>query len=263
MSAALAALRPVVAAEWIKLRSVRSTYAALLAAVGSGLLLGLLDTYSVAHGWSTLTPQQRAAFDPVGDSLSGFQLGELAFGVLGVLAMTTEYGTGAIATTFTAVPRRGLVFTAKALVVAAVTLVMGQLLVFATFLGCRPMLSGHGLAAGLGDPGVVRALVSAGLYLFAVAVVGLGLGALLRHTAGAIVTLFALVYLAYAAARSVEGWSYLPDRWVLSNAADVLASTAVSAHAPRLPSLPLAYLDLAAYLALAVVLGAWRWLRDA
>lgn len=248
--------------EWIKLRSTRSTYVAAAVAVVAGIGLGLLDTWSVAHGWATMSADQRASFDPIGDSLSGFQLGELAFGVLGVLAASSEYATGTIAATLTANPRRGNALAAKALVVGAVTLPGGLLLVLTAFLACRPVLATRGLSAGFRDPGVLRALVSAGLYLFVVALVGLGLGALLRHTAGAVAALFALVFLSYAVARAMEGWSYLPDHWVLANAADVLASTHVPSDAPRLPSLAQAGLDLAAYLVVALGLGTWRWRRD-
>jgi ABC-2 type transport system permease protein len=251
------------AAEWVKLRSVRSTYVAAGVAVVAGIGLGLLDTWSAAHGWATMTADQRESFDPIGDSLSGFQLGELAFGVLGVLAATSEYATGTIGATLTANPRRGDAFAAKALVIGAATLLGGQLLVITAWLVCRPVLATRDLSVGLDDPGVLRALVSAGLYLFVVAMVGLGIGALLRHTATAVAALFALVFLSYAVARAVEAWSYLPDHWVLANAADVLASTQVPSHAPRLPSLAGAGLDLAAYLVAALGLGTWRWTRDA
>jgi ABC-2 type transport system permease protein len=254
--------RGAITAEWIKLRSVQSTYVALAVAVVTGIGLGLLDTWSVAHAWATMPADQRASFDPVGDSLSGFQLGELAFGVLGVLAASSEYATGTITATLTAIPQRGAALAAKAVAVGALTLLGGQLLVLAAFLACRPVLATHGLSVGLGDPGVLRALGCAGLYLFVVAMLGLGLGALLRHTAAAVAALFALVFLGYAVARVVETWTYLPDHWVLANAADVLASTHVRADAPRLPTLAQAGLDLAAYLVTALGLGTWRWSRD-
>jgi hypothetical protein len=249
-------------AEWIKMWSLRSTYVAAAVAAIAGIGLGLIDTWSLAHGWTTMAAEQRASFDAVGDSLSGFQLGELAFGVFGVLAASAEYATGTITATLTANPRRGNAFAAKALVVGSVTLFGGQALVMTTFVVCRPVLATRDLAAGFNDPGVLRALMSAGLYLFAVAMIGLGLGALLRHTAGAIAALFALVFLSYAVARVAESWSYLPDHWVLANAADVLASSHVPRPAPRLPSLAQAVADLAVYLITALSLGAWRWSQD-
>lgn len=92
--------------------------------------------------------------------------------------------------------------------------------------------------------------------------VGFGLGALLRHPAAATSALFAVVFLAYGVARAVEGWSYLPSRLLLSNADDVVAQVHAVAAKPRLPSLELAYLDLALYCTVALGLGAWRSTRD-
>ena len=68
---------------------------------------------STSHHWLQLDPQDRAAFDPVADSFSGFQFAELAFGALGVLAITTEYATGTMHATLVASPRRTSVYVAK------------------------------------------------------------------------------------------------------------------------------------------------------
>lgn len=103
-------------AEWIKLRSLRSTYLTMLCALALGTGLGFLDTTSVAHHWTTMSAQDRAAFDPVGDSFTGLAFAQLAFGVLGALAISTEYGTGMIQPTLAATPRR-ILYIAKALVV--------------------------------------------------------------------------------------------------------------------------------------------------
>lgn len=252
-----------VRAEWLKLRSLRSTYLSMLCALVLGVGLGLVDTSAVAHHWATMTAQDRAGFDPVGDSFTGLDYAQLAFGVLGVLAVSTEYGTGMIRTTLAAVPRRGVVFAAKALVVGALTLVLGELFAFTTFLLGQAALASHHLDVSLADPGVLRTVASAGLYLCVLALVGYGLGALLRHSAGAIAVMFGIVFLAWPAARAVESWSYLPDRLVLANAADVLGQVHAYSAKPRLPSLGMAYLDLLLYLAIALSLGAWRISRDA
>jgi ABC-2 type transport system permease protein len=256
-------IRSAAAAEWIKLRTVPSTYLTMLCAIVLGLSLGFIDTTSVAHHWATMSAADRAGFDPVGDSFTGLAFAQLAFGVLGVLAISTEYGTGMIRTTLTAVPRRSRVFAAKALVVAAVTLILGELLAFATFFLGQAMLAHARLSVSLGDPGVLRAVSSAGLYLCVVAMTGYGIGAFLRHSAGAIATMFGVIFLAWPIARALESWSYLPGKLVLSNAADVIAQVHAITAKPRLPTLSLAYLDLAIYLALALTIGAWRATRDA
>ena len=250
-------------AEWIKLWSVRSTWIALGIAVAFAVGLGLADTISTVHGWDTVPAADRAGFDPLGSAFAGLTFAQLALGVLGVLAVTAEYSSGTIIATLTAQPRRGAAFTAKAGTVFGVAILVGQALAFGSFLLGQAVLHGRQLDIGLGAPGVLRSVTSAGLYLGVVTMVGFGLGALLRHPAAATAALFAVVFLAYGAAKAVEGWSYLPSKLLLSNAGDVVAQVHAVAAKPRLPSLGLAYLDLALYLAAALGLGAWRSARDA
>ncbi|MEY9931784.1 ABC-2 type transport system permease protein [Catenulispora sp. GP43] len=255
----------VLRAEWLKLRSVRSTYAALGLAMALAVFVGVTSASGDAQHWATMTPADRANFDPVGDSLSGFVFGELALGALGVLVATSEYATGLIRATFTAVPRRGQVFAAKALTLAGLTLVVGQVFVFICYgLGQAALTasSAH-LAVGLGHPGVLRALICANLYLTAVTLIGFGLGTLVRHTGAGIALVFTVTYLAYPVAGAFNAWTYVPDRWLLSNIADTLAS--VSRHpSPKDPgSLSAALAELAIYLAVVLGLGAWRMRKDA
>jgi ABC-2 type transport system permease protein len=224
--------RGVLTAEWIKLRSVRSTYATLGSALALGLGDAVLNTSAIARAWPGMSAQDRLSFDPVGAALDGLSFGVLAFGVLGVLAVSTEYATGMIRTTLAAVPGRGTVLAAKALVLAALTLVLGELFSFAAFFLGQTVLSGAHLQARLTDPGVVRAVSS-------------------------------VIFLAYGVGRALESWSYLPSRLVLVNAADVVAQTHAYAAHPRLPSLGAAYLDLALYVAVFLTAGAWRAARDA
>src|SRR4051794_36685841 len=101
-------------AELVKLRTVRSTYLALASAFALALAIGLTDCRHLTHGGD------RTGFDPVGTPLDGFQFAQLAFGVFGVLAVSTEYATGMIRSTLAAVPGRGAVFAAKALAVGGV-----------------------------------------------------------------------------------------------------------------------------------------------
>jgi hypothetical protein len=144
-----------------------------------------------------------------------------------------------------------------------VALVLGEVFAFGTFLLGQAVLAAGRLDVSLSAPGVLRAVASAGLYLWVVAMVGYGVGALVRHTAGAIAVMFGIIFLAWPAARALESWSYLPDKLVLSNAADVLGQVHALAVKPRLPSLSLAYVDLLLYLVVALGLGAWRTRRDA
>ncbi len=258
-------LLAVLRSEWIKLRTARSTYLAVAAALILGLGIGLLDVLSVTGHWATMNAADRAAFDPVGDPLSGFQFGELALGALGVLAVSTEYATGMIRTTLTATPRRGLVYAAKTLTLAVFALVVSEACAFSAFLLGQLVLHRRHLNVPVTDAHVLRAATCAGLYMAVVSLVGFGLGALLRHTAGALAAMFALVFLAYPVARAFEGSSYLPDHLLLINAATALATVnpPAGAHAGRIPSLGFALFDLALYLAVFLGLGAWRARRDA
>ncbi len=250
--------------EWIKLRTARSTCIAVAAALLLGLGIGLLDVLSVTGHWVTMSAADRAAFDPVGDSLSGFQFAELALGALGVLAVSTEYATGMIRTTLTATPRRGLVYAAKTITLAAFALLVSEACAFSAFLLGQLVLHRQHLNVSLTDAHVLRAVTCAGLYMAVVALVGFGLGALLRHTAAAMASMFALVFLAYPAARAFDGSSLLPDHLVLINAASALATVNLPAgpHAGRIPSFGFALVDLALYLVVFLGLGAWRAQRD-
>ncbi|WP_067460989.1 ABC transporter permease subunit [Actinomadura macra] len=251
-------------AEWIKLRSVRSTYVILAVTLGLGLGVGLMGVSSTAAHWATLPAADKAAFDPVGACFEGFQYAQLALVVLGILVIGPEYGTGQIRVTFTAVPRRRTVFLAKAVVLGAFASVVSLVSVFGTFALCQVVLSGKDLNVGLGEPRVLRAVVCAGLYMAVVTMVGFGLGAFLRHTSAALAAAFGLVFLAWPAARAVEGISNLPNHLVLVNAAEALATVHDPAgpHATRVPSFGTALLDLILYLVVFLGLGAWRLTRD-
>jgi ABC-2 type transport system permease protein len=170
--------------EWLKLRSVRST-AWILLVFAAGLIGIAILVLSHAH-WATMSPSDRASFDPTNAGFAGLVLGQLAFGVLGVLIITSEFSSGMIRATFAAVPRRPLLLAAKAGVLGAVTLVAGEVLAFVSFAVGEAVLRSPAPHASLGQPGVLRAVLMAGAYPALIALIGLGLGAVVRHTAGAI-----------------------------------------------------------------------------
>jgi ABC-type transport system involved in multi-copper enzyme maturation permease subunit len=203
------------AAEWTKLWSVRSTTWTLVATVAAVIGIGALGT-------GTVSPSE-IIDDPTRRSLIGIFLGQLIFGVLGVLVMSAEYGTGTIRATLSAVPRRPIVLAAKVLVFGAVAVVVSEVLAFSAFAVGQALLSAkhavgtstalaqranhlgikipHNLqgvlstgSASLGQAGVLRAVVGAGLYLAVLGLLALGLATIIRHTAGAI-SAFAVVVL--------------------------------------------------------------------
>jgi ABC-2 type transport system permease protein len=114
-------------------------------------------------------------------------------GFFGVLEFTSEHATGLIRTTFAAVPRRRGVLAAKAAVAGVVTLVLGELLSFATFFLVQAILSGHHRSVSLSHPGVLDAVTAEGTFLFLISMIGIGLGAIVRQTAGAVAALLGLL----------------------------------------------------------------------
>jgi ABC-2 type transport system permease protein len=177
-------------AEFTKVRSVPSTGWSLLAA--AAMIVGFGVLYAMVQ--ASRPPADLASFDATGAALAGVQLAQIAVGVLGALVITGEYATGSIRTTLTAVPRRARVLLAKAAVVAAVTFAASLPGVFAAFLVGQRVLAPAHMDASLGEPGVLRAVIGSALYLTLVALLGLGLGVLLRNTAGAIAALVGLLF---------------------------------------------------------------------
>jgi len=183
----------VVRSEWTKLRSQPSTAWSLLVTVvsivGFGVLYCLLRVARPPDN-----PASLATFDPTAVSLTGVQLAAIAVGVLGVLLVAGEYATGLIRTSFTAVPRRLPVLWGKAVVFALTTLVVCLPVTVVAFLVGQSILSEKHLDIALGHPGVARAVLGSALYLVAIGLLGLGLGALLRSTAGAVAALLGLLF---------------------------------------------------------------------
>jgi hypothetical protein len=179
----------VMTSEWIKLRSLRSSWYTLGAAVAAMVLLGALIGYTLGHKWSTFTPADHAASAP----LDGYQLAQLLIGVLGALFVTGEYATGMIRSTFAAVPKRLPVLGAKATVFAGVSLLTMTVASFGAFYASQAFLSHYDHATSLTHPGVLRAVIGTGVYLTLIGLLGSALGWILRTTAGAIATLVGIL----------------------------------------------------------------------
>ena len=164
--------RTVARMEWRKLRTIRSTWYIL--AVFAAAMIGLAMLVLKNENYAQLSAAGRASFDPTYDAFLGLVLGQLLLGVLGVLAITTEFSSGMIRATFAAVPRRRLVLAAKAAVLGAVTLATGEILAFTAFFAGQASLPVPAPHATLGQPGVLRAVLMAGAYPALIALIGLG-----------------------------------------------------------------------------------------
>jgi ABC-2 type transport system permease protein len=183
--------------EWIKFRSLRSTrWILLISAAGCvGICVAVLGSYSPEH-FTRMSPEKWAAFDPTNMGFAGTAVPMLAMPILGALIMTSEYASGLIRATLAAVPNRRLMLAAKAVVFGGAALVVGEAVVFANFLAGRAVLTDTAPAASLGQPAVLRAVLLTGAYLALLGLVGLGLGAAIRHTAGAIAAVVGIVFVA-------------------------------------------------------------------
>ena len=185
-------LRATARSEWIKFRSVRSGPLALVATaltvvVGAWLLGGANRSSYLAA-----SPAGKAAFDPVFTVLQGIELAQLFVGALGVITVTGEYTSGLIRGTFVATPQRAQVLAMRALVFAVVVWACGTAMSLAAFFLGQSVLS-PAKHAGIGDPGVLRAVFGAGLYLTLVGLLAMFIGVLVRHTPAALAAVFGLM----------------------------------------------------------------------
>lgn len=193
--------------EFRKLSTVRSTYWSVVAAIVFMLAFAGAEAVFLP---GRLSARSKHTLDAVRVSLGGSHLAQIAFGVLGVLIISSEYTSGMIKATFAAAPRRSLVLSAKAIVFALTAFLIGVTASFAAYFLFQALLSGDALHSSISDPGVVRALVGGGLYFAALGLFGLGLGAMLRASSGAIAALFSLLFVPQILAE------LLPDTWQTS-----------------------------------------------
>jgi ABC-2 type transport system permease protein len=242
--------RTVAQMEWLKLRSVRSTWWTLLVFAAGLIGLAIL----------VMRSQHTSPVDPTNDSFAGLAIGQLAIGVLGVLIVTSEFSSGMIRATFAAAPRRPLVLAAKAAILAAVTLVAGEIMAFVAFGVGQAVLKSQFPHAALGQPGVLRAVLMAGAYPALIGLIGLGLGALIRHTAGAISAvvgvLFVLPLILIPLGTSIQNsvGKFLPM---------LIAENSITAVKPVAHSLSpgVGFGVLCLYAAVALAVGGWALAR--
>ena len=220
-------------AEWTKIRSVRSTVWTLIAFVVVTVGFTALLTLAISANWSQAQPAQRAATvsDPVATILgTGLEFGQLAIAVLGVLVITNEYSTGMIRSSLLAVPKRLPMLVAKALVFTVLVLVIGEIVALCSFFVGGAILHSHA-PVSLGDPGVTRAVIGAGLFLAVLGLFSLAIGALMRHSAGAICTAIGVVFVLPIIGAFLPGsWGQHIHDYLPSQAGSVIAQAHEGLH---------------------------------
>ncbi len=205
-------LLPAVSAEWTKLRTVRGPRRALAGGFTATVGLGAVLCFFMARDFASIS--RSGPFEPVRASFGGLVLGQLAAVVLGVTIIGGEYASGMIRLSLAAVPSRGVLFTAKAAVLAAATFAVGVVTAFTTFFVGQAMLGRHGVS--IGDPGVLRAVVLGAFYPVLIALLSFGVATMLRRQTLALGILVPFFFLVSGILEAIPGIGtvtrYLPDQ---------------------------------------------------
>ena len=258
-------LREALHAEWTKLRTLPGTPWLLAAIIAATVVVSIAATAAVT------CPSGGCSVDPAKLSLTGTDLGQAVVAILAVLAISSEYSTGMIRTTLTAMPRRATMLAAKAAVVTGLVLAAGTIAVLGSLLAGRLFLAGHGFTTAhgypslsLGDGPVLRAAAGTVLYLALIGLLSLGVAALVRDSGAAIGTVLGLLYLSpiFAAVVRSPHWHNDIERYAPMTAGLAIQATTGLRSLPISPWGGLGV--LAAWAAAALLAGGLRLrLRDA
>lgn len=184
----------VLHSEWIKFWTLRSTYWALGVTLVAMVLMAMLMAFS-ANTMADVDMVGVPEIDGTFVLASSYYMAQISVAVLGVLVISGEYSTGMIRSSFAAAPGRLSVLAAKATVVAVVSFLLGVASLLVSWLVTTPMLADGVPAADLTDSGTLQVIWGTGLYLAGLALLGFGLGAVLRHSAGAIAAVLGIMLL--------------------------------------------------------------------
>jgi ABC-2 type transport system permease protein len=253
-----AGVRDVLRAEWTKVRTLAGTGWLLLAVIALTVVVSVLAVAAArcpsVGGCVADTPKL---------SLTGVALGQAVVAILAVLAISSEYSTGMIRTTFTAMPRRGTVLAAKAAVVSCLALAAGTAGVLGSVLAGRLILPGNGFTPAhgfalesLAHGPVLRAAAGSVLYLTLIALLSLGIATAVRDSATAIGIVLGLLYLAPIIAGVLGGgpdWQHRIERYAPMPAGLAIQATTGLRGLPISPWMGLGV--LAAWAAAALLAG--------
>ena len=250
--------------ELTKIRSVRSTYLTLIVLVLAGVGWSVADCAGEAAHWAQTAPQDKASFDATQASVVGLALlGQLVIVVLGALVMTSEYSTGMMRTSLGVMPRRGVLYGAKAAVLTAVTVVIALITSFASFFIGQSLLHSTHAAATLSQPGVLRAVLASALYIALSGLFAFALGAIVRSTAGAITAAFGLLFLLPQLAKALpSSWYAAMVRWLPGgNSVGAFTGTNSADAAPHLFSAWGEFAVFGGYTVILLIIGALLFSR--
>ncbi len=243
--------------ELTKIASVRSTYWTLLAQVVASIAWAVLNCAGiVSHG---IGPD----FNAAEASLTGqVALGELIIVVLGALVITSEYSTGMIRTSLAVMPRRGILYAAKAMVFAAITLALSLVTSFTSFFIGQAILSGKHYNTTLTQPDVLRAVLLSAAIVTVFGLLAYGAGAIVRHTAGAITAILGVIFLIPLLAQALpNAWFADLQRWLPGGGALEPIARSTPPIDGHLFSAWGEFAVFSGYAAVLLALGAWLFVR--
>ena len=231
-----AGLRGVIASEFTKIRSVRSTYWTIAALFIVGVGIAALIGFGIANNIHN-QPWNKAGTDGTQSILTPLLfIGQLIIAVIGAMIITSEYSTGMIRTSLTVMPRRPVLYAAKAVVFTAIALVVAFLTSFAAFFIGQALLAGTHVGATLSQPHVLRAVIVSALYDALCGLFAFGLGAILRSTAGAVAAAYGLLFLVPQLAKALpSAWYADVVRWLPGgDVVNAITSTQTSSLSPHM-----------------------------
>ncbi len=211
--------------EFTKIRSVRSTYWTLLALLAVSVGIGAAISAQTASGWSNTPPAARTPLDATQLSIAALLiLGQLVIVVLGALVLTAEYSTGMIRTSLIAMPRRIVLYVAKAVAFAAVALVVSLVTAFTAFFLGQALLASTHQSATLAGHDVLRALIGSALYITLCGLFAFAAAAIIRNTAATITAMIGLLFV-IPVLENLLPWRNDLVRWLPSSAARAISVT--------------------------------------
>jgi ABC-2 type transport system permease protein len=222
----------VVLSEWTKLHSLRSTRWSLFAGILLTIAFPVLFAAVTSSHWGTMSAHERADRHPLDIALAGVNVSQLAIAVLGVLVITGEYSTGMIRASFTAVPKRLPVLWAKTAVFGVVSFLLMLPPVLIAFFASQAILSRHHLLQiSFSHGGVARSVIGGAIYLMLVGIFALGIGAIVRNTAGGIAT-FAAIFFVIPPLMNIlpTSWNNAISQYLPSEAGRQIFSLTHGAH---------------------------------
>ena len=256
-------LTAAIDSEFLKIRSVRSTYGALGVLIVAAVAWCVAFCLGTVHSWPTMAAADRASFDATQFSVLGVALlGQLVIVVFGALVITSEYSTGMIRTSLTVVPRRAALYWSKLGVFAAVSLVLSLVTSFGVFFLGKSLLGPTHVPMSLSDPAVLRSVLITGLYVEVCGLLAYGVGALSRNTAAGLSVSYGCLALLPQLVRALPtGLNHALTRWVPGGQVLGVMTESINQKTPYMFA-PWAELAIfAGYAAVLVALGSIAFIR--